>query len=102
MVARTGKMTAKPGQGEALADRMLAVAESLRGHDGCHLYLISRAVDAPDEIWITELWRSQEDSDASLEASKESGAVQEVMAMLAAPPEGTDLIPLGGPGFPDA
>jgi quinol monooxygenase YgiN len=98
-VARYVKMTAQPGHGEALGTLMVAIAEGLGGTDGCELYLVNRAVDAPDEIWVTEVWSSQAAVDASLEVlQSESGRVRlaEVMALLASPPQRTDLQPLGG------
>ncbi|MEO8968508.1 MAG: putative quinol monooxygenase [Solirubrobacteraceae bacterium] len=100
-VARYVKMTAQPEQGEALATLMVAIAEGLAGTDGCELYLVNRAVDSPDEIWVTEVWSSQEAVDASLRAlTTESGraALAPVMALLAQPPQRTDLRPLGGVG----
>jgi quinol monooxygenase YgiN len=102
-VARYVKMTARPGQGEALAAKMLGVAESLADTPGCDLYLVNRGAHAPDEVWITELWQSQEAVDASLrELGTEAGQVQlgEVMGLLAGPPQRTDLTPLGGVGAP--
>jgi quinol monooxygenase YgiN len=100
-VARYVKMTARPGQGDALATLMVAVAEGLAGTDGCELYLVNRAVDAPDEIWVTEVWSSQAAVDASLQAlQSESGRARlaEVMALLASSPQRTDLQPQGGVG----
>jgi quinol monooxygenase YgiN len=102
-VARYVKMTAQPGQGEALAAAMLRVADSLTDTPGCDLYLVNRSADAPDEVWVTELWRSQDAVDTSLrELQTEAGRVQldEVMGLLAGPPQRTDLTPLGGVGAP--
>jgi quinol monooxygenase YgiN len=102
-VARYVKMSARPGQGEALAAKMLGVAESLADTPGCDLYLVSRGAEAPDDVWITELWQSQEVVDASLrELGTETGQAQlgEVMSLLAGPPQRTDLTPLGGVGAP--
>jgi quinol monooxygenase YgiN len=101
-VARYVRMTAQPGRGEALATLMVAIAEGLAGADGCELYLVNRAVDDPDEIWVTEVWSSQKAVDASLQAlQSDSGRARlaEVMALLASPPQRTDLQPLGGVGL---
>lgn len=100
-VARYVKMSAQPGQGAALATLMVSIAEDLAGTPGCELYLVNRAVDARDDVWVTELWTSQEDVDASLEAlHTEAGRARlaEVMALLIGPPQRTDLKPLGGVG----
>ncbi len=102
-MARYVKMTAKPGQGEALAAKMLGVAESLAGMPECDLYLVNRRTEAPDEVWITELWRSQKAVDASLrELGTEAGKARlsEVMSLLVGSPERVDLDPLGGLGAP--
>jgi quinol monooxygenase YgiN len=102
-VGRYVKMTARPGQGDALARMMLSVAESLTRTEGCELYLINRAPGEPDVVWVTELWASQAAVDASLQAlQSEAGKARlaEVTALLAGPPERTDLEPLGGVGHP--
>ena len=51
-VARYAKATAKPGQGDALASVMLAVAEGLRETPGCELYVINRSLGEPDVIFV--------------------------------------------------
>lgn len=81
-VARYGKATAKAGRGQELADILLAAAGELGGDPGCQLYLINRQADAPDVIWVTELWRSQADLDASLERIRGSGSVSAALALV--------------------
>jgi quinol monooxygenase YgiN len=106
MVGRYVKMTARPGQGDVLAQMMLGVARSLHGTDGCILYAINRvATNDPEAIWVTELWRDQEAIDASLAALQtDAGKARlgEVMALLEGPPERIDLQPLGGVGLPES
>ena len=102
-VGRYVKMTARPRRGEELAGTMLRVADSLRGTDGCELYLINRSTEDPDVIWVTELWSSQEALDASVRQLRtEAGEAQlaQVMALLTGGPERIDLAPLGGLGCP--
>ena len=104
MVGRHVLFSAAPGQGDTLARVMLDVAHSLEGTEGCRLYAISRAVDDGDAIWVTELWDSQDAIDSSLAAlATEAGRTRmgEVMALLSAPPQRTDLQPLGGVGVGD-
>lgn len=96
-MARYGKATAHPGQGEELAQRLLAAADALGAVDGCELYLINRQTDAPDTIWVTELWRSQAALDASLEAIRGSEDVAEVMRLVTSF-EMVELELLGGKG----
>jgi len=81
-VARYGKATALLGQGEELAQVLLAAARELEPDPGCQLYLINRQADQPDVIWVTELWRSQDDLDASLERIRGSEGVAAAMALV--------------------
>ncbi len=96
------KFTAQPGRGDEVAELLLRAADSLRDTAGCELYVINRSPSEPDVVWVTELWLSQETLDASLEQLKtEEGQAQvaEVVALLARPPELTELEPLGGVGY---
>jgi quinol monooxygenase YgiN/mannose-6-phosphate isomerase-like protein (cupin superfamily) len=98
------KLGARAGQGEALAQLMMRIAEGLRSTPGCELYVISRDPGDPDVVWVNELWLNQEAVDASLEALRtEEGQAQmaEVMALLDGSPERIDVEPLGGVGFLD-
>jgi quinol monooxygenase YgiN len=81
-VARYGKATAKPGNGGELAEMLLAAAAEMEGDPGCELYLINRQADQSDVIWVTELWRSQADLDASLERIRGGSGVAAAMALV--------------------
>jgi quinol monooxygenase YgiN len=81
-VARYGKARARAGRGQELADVLLAAAAELESDPGCLLYLINRQAGEPDLIWVTELWRSQADLDASLERIRGSENVSAAMALV--------------------
>ncbi len=101
-VGRYVKFTAQAGRGDEVAQLLLRAADSLRDTAGCELYVVNRSPSEPDVVWVTELWLSQEALDASLEQLKtEEGRAQvaEVGALLAGPPELTELEPLGGVGY---
>lgn len=98
------KFTAQPGRGDELAELLLRAADSLRDTAGCELYVINRAKDEPDQVWVTELWLSQEALDASLEQLRGDEAkaqLGQVMALLDPnhPPERVEVEPLGGVGY---
>jgi quinol monooxygenase YgiN len=100
-VGRIVKLTAREGQGEALAEAMLRAAVGLERTPGCEQYVINRSVSEPDVIWITERWLDQNALDGSLEAlNTEAGKAQvaEVMALVASS-ERVDVEPLGGVGY---
>jgi quinol monooxygenase YgiN len=96
-VARYGKMVAKPGKGAEVAERLLAAAAEMQDDPGCELYLVNRQADDPDVIWVTELWRSQEDLDAVLARIRGSADVAAVLALVAEA-QMIELEPLGGKG----
>jgi mannose-6-phosphate isomerase-like protein (cupin superfamily)/quinol monooxygenase YgiN len=99
-VGRYAKAIAKPGQADALAERLLKVAEGLRAVPGCELYVINRSADEPDVVWVTELWSSQVELDAALAATDQE-QIREVLALTDGF-ERIDLVPLGGVGARDA
>ncbi|MFL5958593.1 MAG: antibiotic biosynthesis monooxygenase [Solirubrobacterales bacterium] len=100
-VGRYAKATAKPGRGDELARVMLEVASSLQNTPGCELYVVNRDAADPDVVWVTEIWRSQEALDASLEAE---GAQEQIARVrdLVRGFERIDVEPLGGVGHPPA
>ena len=94
-VHRFGKAVAKPGHGAELAELLLRAAEA--PGEGCELYLVSRQADAPDTVWVTELWRDQAALDAARETLRGSADVAAVMALIDAF-ETVELDLLGGLG----
>lgn len=80
-VARYGRARAKPGKGERLAEGLLAAAESMRAEPACELYLVNRQADDPDTIWVTELWRSQQELDRVRERLRGSADVSAVLEL---------------------
>ncbi len=103
LVGRYVRMVAQPGKGEELAARMLAVADQLRETKGCLLYLINRVAGDPDTIWMTELWRGQEDVDAALSSEGAQQSMPDVLALVDRErTERIDIEPAGGVGYPEA
>jgi quinol monooxygenase YgiN/mannose-6-phosphate isomerase-like protein (cupin superfamily) len=96
-VGRYVKATAKPGQGDALAERLLKVAEELRTVPGCELYLINRSPDEPDVVRVTEVWSSKAELDAALKATDEA-QIREVLELADGEFERIDVVPVGGIG----
>ncbi|TDD09730.1 antibiotic biosynthesis monooxygenase [Saccharopolyspora terrae] len=101
-VGRIMTFTAKPGRGDELATIMMQVAEGLRGSMGCQLYLVSRDVEAPDTVRVVEAWTDFASADAALAttvATRSDIDLNDVLGMLAEPPEQIDLNALGGVGL---
>lgn len=90
-----GKLVSRPGKRDELVGLLMAAADHLKGTDGCELYLISRARDNPDAIWVMEAWRDQASHRASLGIA-EIGAIIQRARPLIAEMEGVALEPVGG------
>jgi quinol monooxygenase YgiN/mannose-6-phosphate isomerase-like protein (cupin superfamily) len=98
-VGRYAKATAKPGRGDELARVMLEVAASLQNIPGCELYVINRDAADADVVWVTEIWRSQQALDASLEAEGTQERIARVRELVDGF-ERIDVEPLAGVGYP--
>jgi quinol monooxygenase YgiN len=96
-VARYGKAVAHAGQGDELATILLVAADGLADSPGCELYLVSQQKGEPDVIWVTELWRSQADLDASLAQVRGSDSAARAMSLVESW-EMIELDLLGGKG----
>jgi quinol monooxygenase YgiN len=96
-VARYGKLVAYEGRGLELAELLLKAAQELADDPRCELYLVNRQAGESDTIWVTELWRSQADLDASIEQIRGSKDVAAAMALVKAA-EMVELELLGGKG----
>lgn len=73
MYGLIGKMTAHPGQRDALAAILL---EGTHDMPGCRSYVVATDPAEPDALWITEVW----DTPASHAASLQLPGVQAAIA----------------------
>ena len=101
MYGLTGKMIAQPGQRDTLIGYLLQAAEGMRDLDGCYVYVVSSANDDPNGIWVTEVWRSQADHQASLTLDGAKELIALARPLIAGFGERIEVTPLGGKGLPD-
>jgi quinol monooxygenase YgiN len=93
------KLTAIPGRRDALVEHMLRAARGVDDAAGCELYVVSASATDADAVWITEVWRSAEEHQASLSRPGVRELIDQVMPLLAGPPERIDTVPIGGKGI---
>jgi quinol monooxygenase YgiN len=95
-----GMIRAHPGKGDALAEVLLDAADRMRDSvQGCESYVIARAPDDPDAIWVTEVWESREAHAASLTLDSVKAAIERGRPLIAGFSERVETIPLGGLGL---
>jgi quinol monooxygenase YgiN len=96
MYGRHGSFKAHPGRGDALAAILLEAAEDARDYDGCLLYMVSRGIEDPDTIWVTEAWTDRAAHDASLGREDTRALIARARPLIADMPGHSEFEPLGG------
>lgn len=92
-----GSMRAKDGQRDAVIEILLSGVEGLRTA-GCQVYAVCTAGDDDDVIWVTEVWDSREQHDASLQLPATRAAIGRAMPMLTGDFTRQELSVVGGLG----
>jgi quinol monooxygenase YgiN len=95
-----GKIKTHPGQRDQLIDFLLKAAETLGDLEGCYIYIINRDPGDPDAIWVTEVWRSQADHQASLTDERVKAIIAAARPLIAGMSDRVELTPVGGKGLP--
>lgn len=103
MYGLCGKIVATAGQGDALAQHLLDAAEALGSVEGCRMYVVNRALDEPDAVWVVEVWDSAEDHGASLQLEAIQQLIARARPIIASVEMDSriEMEPLGGKGLPD-
>jgi len=96
------KFTTQAGQRDALVSLLLSAADSGETLAGCQLYVINTSPTESEVVWVTEVWRSQADHDASLTLVSVRALIQQALPLLAGAPERIDVQPVGGVGLAQA
>ena len=96
MYGLIGKMTAAPGQRDALAAILLEGTGSM---PGCLSYIIATDVSDPDALWITEVWESQATHQASLSLPAVQAAIAKGRPLIAGFSNRVETMPIGGYGL---
>jgi quinol monooxygenase YgiN len=97
MYGLIGKMTATPGQRDALAAVLLESSDAM---PGCLSYMVATDPADPDALWITEVWDSQASHQASLQLPSVKAAISKGRPLIAGFSNRTETVPIGGYGLP--
>jgi quinol monooxygenase YgiN len=94
-----GNIVATPGNGDALAAHLLHAAAALEDVAACQLYLVSRAPDDPDTLWVFEVWDDAAAHQASLDLPAVRLLIGQARPIIAGMPQRIELRPVGGKGL---
>jgi quinol monooxygenase YgiN len=93
-----GSMKSRPGQRDDVVAILVRGAEGLRDH-GCHLYIVSVSDTDEDTIWVSEVWESKEQHDASLQLPETKAAIGKAMPMVTGEFTSQEVTVAGGLGL---
>ncbi len=96
MYGLIGKMSATPGQRDALAAILL---EGTGAMPGCLSYIIATDPTDADALWITEVWDSPESHQASLKLPSVQAAIAKGRPLIAGFSDRHETVPIGGHGL---
>lgn len=96
MFGLIGKMTAVPGERDALAAILL---EGTGDMPGCLSYIVAADPEDADALWITEVWDSRESHEASLRLPSVQAAIAKGRPLIAGFSDRTETQPIGGVGL---
>lgn len=96
MYGLIGKFIAKPGQRDALISILL---ESTAAMPGCRSYIVAADPADPNGVWITEVWDSEADHQASLDLPQVKDAIARAMPLIEGFGEHIVTAPVGGVGL---
>lgn len=96
MYGLIGKMTAVPGQRDALAAILL---EGTSAMPGCLSYVIANDPSDADALWITEVWDSESSHHASLTLPAVQAAIAKGRPLIAGFSNRVETVPIGGYGW---
>ncbi|MES2724158.1 MAG: putative quinol monooxygenase [Pseudomonadota bacterium] len=96
MYGLIGKMTARPGQRDALITILL---EGVSGMPGCLSYIVAQDPRDADAIWVTEVWDTAASHRASLSLPSVQAAIAKGRPLIAGMEAGTQTVVMGGHGL---
>lgn len=96
MYGLIGKMLAAPGKREELLAILMDSNETM---PGCRSYIIARGPATDDGIWVTEVWDSPDQHQASLQLPHVQAMIAKARPIIAGFGERFETEPLGGVGM---
>lgn len=94
-----GKLTAKQGHRDELANILIQASKLVATANGCKLYVIGRDSSDDHSVFITEIWNTKEDHDNSLKVDGVRELIIKAMPLLdGQPTKGQEIEIIGGTG----
>jgi quinol monooxygenase YgiN len=99
MYGLIGKIKVVPGQRDSLISILV---NGIADMPGCLGYIVAQDQIDPDAVWVTEVWNSQADHQASLSLPSVQKAITLGRPLIAGFAERFETTPIGGYGLSDS
>jgi quinol monooxygenase YgiN len=96
MYGLINKLTAAPGQRDALLQILLGASGAM---PGCLSYVIAKDSSDPEGLWVTEVWDTQASHEASLKLPSVQAAIAKGRPLVAGFSNRVETVPVGGTGL---
>ena len=96
------RLTAKPGQRAAVVQHLLESGRVFDDNGACLMYLVTEPVDSPDDIWVIDMWTTEEEHTKALEAPEMQPHIAATMPLLERMPQQIEVLARGGKGPPES
>ncbi|MBP6880453.1 antibiotic biosynthesis monooxygenase [Candidatus Saccharibacteria bacterium] len=93
-----GKFVAVEGERDNLASILVEASRLLEKNADCMQYIVGKSEDSSD-VWVSEIWRSKEAHDSSLEPESIRNLIMTARPLIADMPEGTEYEVIDGKGL---
>jgi quinol monooxygenase YgiN len=96
MYGEIGKIIAVSGKRDEVIENILNAISNM---PGCLSYIVAKDVSNGDAIWISEVWDSRANHEASLSLPSVKDAIAKNLPLIAGMGDSTITIPVGGHGL---
>ena len=94
------KLTAKPGKRDQVVQNLIESGKLFDDNAACVMYLVTESPDSPNDIWVVDLWTSEEAHSQALQAPELQPFIAETVPLLEGMPEQIEVQARGGKGLP--
>lgn len=95
MYGLINRFVAHPSRRDELVNLMIGEQTAM---EGCRSYVVARDPKDPDALWITEVWDSEAQWNASLETPAVRASIERAMPLIASFGDTVFTEPVGGIG----
>jgi quinol monooxygenase YgiN len=95
------RLTATSGRRDEVVRNLTESGKRFDDNAACLLYLVAESADAPDEIWVVDLWTSESEHAHALQDPELQPYIADTTPLLEGMPQQIQVNARGGKGLPD-